>query len=110
VPIFLLGWEADFPDASNFLTVLLHSRGRGANNNAFYSNPDVDRLLDEADATADTSRRLALFQKAETQIMHDAPWVPLFHPVTFAVRHPRVRGYELHPLRPARIENTWLAW
>ncbi|MCI0637331.1 MAG: ABC transporter substrate-binding protein, partial [Actinobacteria bacterium] len=34
VPIFLLGWEADFPDASNFLTVLLHSRGRGANNNA----------------------------------------------------------------------------
>jgi ABC-type transport system substrate-binding protein len=110
VPIFLLGWEADFPDASNFLTVLLHSRGRGANNNAFYANPDVDRLLDEADATADPARRLALFQAAETQIMHDAPWIPLFHPVTFAVRHPRVRGYELHPLRPARIENTWLAW
>ena len=42
--------------------------------------------------------------------MHDAPWVPLFHPVGSAVRHPRVRDYILHPLRPARIEQTWVAW
>ena len=27
-----------------------------------------------------------------------------------AVRHPRVRGYELHPLRPSRVEGVWLAW
>jgi len=26
------------------------------------------------------------------------------------VRHPRVRGYELHPLRPSRVEGVWLAW
>ena len=44
-PLFLLGWEADFPDASNFLTVLLHSRSRDTNNNTFYANGDVDRYL-----------------------------------------------------------------
>jgi hypothetical protein len=43
-------------------------------------------------------------------VLADAPWVPLFHPVSFAVRHPRVRDYQLHPLRPARLESTWLAW
>jgi ABC-type transport system substrate-binding protein len=110
VPLFLLGWEADFPDPSNFLTVLLHSRSRGTNNNAFYANPAVDRLLDAADAIVDPARRFRLFGEAERLIMHDAPWVPLFHPVSFVVRHPRVRGYELHPLRPARLEQTWLAW
>jgi len=110
VPLFLLGWEADFPDPSNFLAVLLHSRGRGANNNTFYADPEVDRLLDEAEPLLDPVRRNSLFHAAEVRIMQDAPWVPLFHPVSFAVRHPRVRGYQLHPLRPARLDTTWVAW
>jgi ABC-type transport system substrate-binding protein len=110
VPLFLLGWEADFPDPSNFLTVLLHSRSQDTNNNTFYSNPEVDRLLDQADALLDPPRRLALYHQAEVLIMRDAPWVPLFHPVSFVVRHPRVRDYRLHPLRPSRVERTWLAW
>ena len=110
VPVFLLGWEADFPDPSNFLTVLLHSRSRDTNNNTFYANPDVDHLLDEADATLDPTRRFALFHQAEVAIVRDAPWVPLVHPATSVVRHPRVRDYVLHPLRPSNIETTWLAW
>ncbi len=109
VPIFMLGWEADFPDPSNFLTVLLHSKGRGTNNNTFYSNPAVDGLLDRADALLDPTARLALFHQAEVQIVRDAPWVPLVHPATVNVRHPRVRDYQLHPLRPTRLERVWLA-
>jgi ABC-type transport system substrate-binding protein len=110
VPVFMLGWEADFPDPSNFLTVLLHSRNRDTNNNTFFANPEVDRLLDEADAILDPARRFALFHTAEVLIMKDAPWVPLFHPSGSAVRNPRVRDYRLHPLRPTRVEKTWLAW
>ncbi|MFN8543470.1 MAG: ABC transporter substrate-binding protein [Candidatus Binatia bacterium] len=109
VPLFLLGWEADFPDPSNFLTVLLHSAGRRANNHTFYASPHVDRLLDAAGAAIDPARRLRLFGMAETRILRDAPWVPLYHPVTVFVRHPRVRGYHLHPLRPARVDRVWLA-
>jgi oligopeptide transport system substrate-binding protein len=110
VPLFLLGWEADFPDPSNFLTVLLHSRSRDTNNNTFYANPEVDRLLDEAEPVLDPARRFALFHQAETLIVRDAPWVPLFYPSASGVRNPRVRDYELHPLRPSRLEQTWLAW
>lgn len=109
VPLFLLGWEADFPDPSNFLSVLLHSRQRGDNNNTFYSNPRVDALLDSADSLLDSARRLELYREAERLIVADAPWVPLFHPVGYVVRNPRVRGYHLHPLRPARVEEVWLA-
>jgi peptide/nickel transport system substrate-binding protein/oligopeptide transport system substrate-binding protein len=110
VPIFFMGWEADFPDASNFLTVLLHSRSRDTNNNTYYTNPEVDRLLDQADQSLDPTGRLRLFHAAEVRIMQDAPWVPVYHPVSFAMRHPRLRGYQLHPLRPGRIEEAWLAW
>jgi ABC-type transport system substrate-binding protein len=110
VAVFFLGWEADFPDPSNFLTVLLHSRSRETNNNTAYANPEVDALLDAAEPVVDPVRRFALFRKAEELVLRDAPWIPLFHPVAVSIRNPRVRGFRLHPLRPARYETTWLAW
>jgi len=44
VPVFDLGWSADFPDPSNFLDVPFHTGG--ANNHPFYSNAAVHRLLE----------------------------------------------------------------
>ncbi len=108
VPLFLLGWEADFPDPSNFLEVLLHSKNIGSNNDTHYRNPKVDALLDAAAHTADPQARLARLQAAELLAVADAPWVFLFHPVSYALVHPRVRGFRLHPLRPARFERVWL--
>jgi len=109
VPFFFLGWEADFPDPSNFLDVLLNSKSIGTNNNTNYRNPEVDALLDEAAHTVDAARRLALLQHVEAVAVADAPWVFLFHPVTYVVVHPRVRDFDLHPLRPPRVERVWLA-
>jgi oligopeptide transport system substrate-binding protein len=110
VPLFLMGWEADFPDPSNFLAVLFHSRNRETNNNTFFADPAVDRLLDEAEPLPAGPARWQRYHDAEVRILADAPWVPLVHPASFAVRHPRVRNYRLHPLRPARLEAVWVAW
>jgi ABC-type transport system substrate-binding protein len=70
----------------------------------------VDALLDLAGAEPEPTRRHRLFRKAEARILRDVPWVPLYHPANVVVRHPRVRGYALHPLRPARFETVWVAW
>ncbi len=109
VPLFFLGWEADFPDPSNFLEVLLHSKSIGSNNNSNYRNPEIDALLDEAAHTVDPAARLRLLQTVELRAIDDAPWVFLFHPVTYAIIGARVRDFQLHPLRPARFEQVWLA-
>ncbi|MFI5365968.1 MAG: ABC transporter substrate-binding protein [Candidatus Binatia bacterium] len=109
VPLFLLGWEADFPDPSNFLEVLLHSKNIGTNNNANYSNPQVDALLDAAAYTVDPAARIALLQKVELLAIDDAPWIFLYHPATYDIVSPRVRDFRLHPLRPARLTRVWLA-
>ena len=108
VPLFLLGWEADFPDPSNFLEVLLHSKNIGSNNNTNYRNPEVDALLDTAAHTVDPRERLQLLQRVELLGIADAPWVFLFHPVTYVVVNPRLRDFQLHPLRPPRVERVWL--
>lgn len=108
VPFFYLGWEADFPDASNFLEVLLHSKNIGSNNNTNYGNPQVDALLDEAAHTVDPDRRLHVLQQVERLAVEDAPWVFLFHPVTYDIVSARVHGFRLHPLRPPRLDTVSL--
>ena len=109
VPFFSLGWEADFPDPSNFLDVLLHSRAIGTNNNTHYRNAEVDALLDAAAGALDAAARLAALRRAEELIVADAPWVFLYHPVSYVIVNARVRDFVLHPLRPPRLERVWLA-
>ncbi|MBI3782521.1 MAG: ABC transporter substrate-binding protein [Deltaproteobacteria bacterium] len=109
VPMFLLGWEADFPDAANFLEVLLHSKFIGTNNNTNYSNPHVDELLDAAASSPDPDARAKLLQNVEALAFDDAPWVFLYHPVAYEIVSQRVRDFALNPLRPARFDRVWLA-
>jgi oligopeptide transport system substrate-binding protein len=109
VELFLLGWEADFPDPENFLDVLLSRRQWGANNDTFFYDPRVDNLLARAAPLADLARRYAVYGEAEKLAVGDAPWVFLYHPVSYVICQPRVRGYTLNPMRPARLEKVWLS-
>jgi ABC-type transport system substrate-binding protein len=108
VPLFDLGWSADFPDPSNFLDVLFHSSRWDANNHSFYANPEFDRLIDRARTVADAEARLALYRAAERILVDDAPVILLYHPISYVMMQPRVHGYTIHPLLPARFTDVWL--
>jgi oligopeptide transport system substrate-binding protein len=109
VELFLSGWEADFPDPENFLGVLLSKQQWGGNNDTFYSNPRVDELLAEAAPMTDLKKRYKLYDQAEKIVVADAPWVFLFHPVSYVIRQPWVHGVVLNPMRPTRFERVWLS-
>jgi peptide/nickel transport system substrate-binding protein/oligopeptide transport system substrate-binding protein len=108
VPLFLLGWEADFPDPSNFLEVLFHSRSIGSNNNTHYRNVALDRLLEEAATTRDEATRFGILRRAERLVVEEAPWIFLYYPVTHYVIDSRVRNFRLHPFRPPRYQGVAL--
>lgn len=93
--MFSLGWIADYPDPQNFLDIKLHSGS--ANNEAGYSNPEVDALLDEADRETDEAARLELYQQAEELIVEDMPWAPLYHGKASYLVKPYVHGYVVPP-------------
>ncbi|MCL5044559.1 MAG: ABC transporter substrate-binding protein [Deltaproteobacteria bacterium] len=109
VELFLFGWEADFPDPENFLAVLFSKKQWGANNDTFYFNPQVEALLAEAAPIADREERYRLYRQAQRIIVSDAPWVFLFHPVTYVIRQPWVHGLVLNPMRPARLDTVVVA-
>jgi ABC-type oligopeptide transport system substrate-binding subunit len=105
--MFILGWSADYPDPHNFLDIHFHSQSPG--NNTGYSNPEVDKLLEEARVEKEHGKRMALYQKAEELILKDAPWVPLFHGIDYILVKPYVRGLVLLPTGTYYFNKTYIA-
>jgi ABC-type transport system substrate-binding protein len=110
-PFAFAGWLGDSPDPTNFLDAKFHSRGitdEAAANDAFYSNPELDALLDAAKADPDPASRAACYRRAEQILYVDAPWLWNYHQVITEVTQPYVRGYEPHPVWIRDFSSTWL--
>lgn len=111
VPMAFSGWHQDFPDPSNFMDILFHSRSIhpvNSENRAFYRNPRLDRILDEGRAEIDTARRLELYAEANAILASDAPWAFLFYPVDLFAWQPYVMNFRPHPVWPLEYRNIWL--
>jgi oligopeptide transport system substrate-binding protein len=91
-------WTQDFPDPSDFLNLLFNSSGIPATNQPKYSNPEVDRELDQAQYMPNETKRLQLYQKIQKQILSDHPIVPLYYTVTYDFVSPKVGGFYIHPV------------
>ena len=87
------GWEADYPDAQDFLDVNFSSQSNL--NDAKYSNPQVDALLTQARTEQDATKRTQEYQQAEQLIINDAAWLPLFYDQSNEVVKPYVKGYDI---------------
>jgi peptide/nickel transport system substrate-binding protein len=87
----LVGWGAGTGEASSPLKSLLHTydkaRGFGASNRGRYSNPEVDKIVEDALATVDDAKREKLLQKATEIAINDLGIIPLHYQVnTWATR------------------------
>jgi peptide/nickel transport system substrate-binding protein/oligopeptide transport system substrate-binding protein len=94
--MFGLAWIADIPDPESFLRSLAYS---SSGTNYFqYSSARVDSLLELAGRTRDAEVRAACYRDAETQVVRDAPFVPLYYTVSFIGMKDNVVGLEMNPL------------
>jgi peptide/nickel transport system substrate-binding protein len=66
-------------------------------NRVFYSNPEVDRLIDAAAAAPDAERR-ELYGRAQQLIAADVPYVSLWYKTNVAVYQPALTGVRLSPI------------
>jgi oligopeptide transport system substrate-binding protein len=69
-------WSADYPSIENFLTPLY--RTGGSSNDSVYSNPEFDKLLTQADSTADKDAAIKLYQQAHHMLAKDLPSIPVW--------------------------------
>ena len=87
----LVGWGSGTGEASSPLKSLLttydKSKGHGSSNRGRYSNPEVDKLVVEALATVDDTKREKLLQRATEVAINDLGIIPLHYQVnTWATR------------------------
>jgi len=65
-----------------------------------YSNPEVDRLLDEAEKEVDTAKQAEMYGKIHTLIYNDQPYTFLYYRSSFYGFNKELRGYMFSPRGP----------
>ncbi|MCA2017939.1 ABC transporter substrate-binding protein [Vibrio tritonius] len=77
----MIGWMSDTEDSANFTEFLTMTRnektGKGQYNCGHYSNPEVDKLVNDANVETDPAKRAVMLQKVEAILYDDAAFVPL---------------------------------
>jgi len=106
--LYVLGWNADYPDPENFM-FLLHgpqSRAGGSGENASnYANPEFDRLFEQMRNIENGPQRQEIIDRMVKIVQRDAPWAFGFHPADYNLAH----GW-VHNIKPNTMANNELKY
>ncbi len=93
-----MAWMTNDPDTLPFLALRTGAwPDEGGFNSGYYSNPEVDTLLEAARAATDQDERAALYKEMQTIVQEDAPWVFVANWKQNAVTSDRVENFTLQP-------------
>ncbi|KXK59310.1 ABC transporter substrate-binding protein [Micromonospora rosaria] len=103
---FMLGWLGNIdPDEFYYAQ---HRTG-GPFNFHKYSNPAVDRLLDQGRTQTDEAARKQTYEQAAKQIVDDASYIYLYNPDVVQGWSKQVTGYQVRTDRAIRFRDVGLA-
>ncbi|MGE5619622.1 MAG: ABC transporter substrate-binding protein [Sphingomonadaceae bacterium] len=104
----LILWRYDWndPDALN---IYLSGKRVRQTNRVFYSNPQVDALLEKGLRELDPQKRAQIYEEAQKIILAEAPWQPLYHPMEGMVFRDRVKGIKVGALGRMLVNDVTLS-
>ena len=93
-------------DPDSALRVNYHSTAtKNGYNSSWYTNPQVDKLLDEGVATPDLAKREAIYKEVQRIITEDQPSIFVSNPTYVIAARSWVKGYVYNP---AHHETVWV--
>lgn len=99
LPIFVVGWMADYADIHNFAFAYAHSLGTFAHMQR-YNNPVIDTLIDSGVYTPNGPVRERIYKDVQLMYYQDVPSVPLFTSLARIYMRDWVYGWRYNPLYP----------
>ncbi len=103
IPMRSDGWNADYPDAENFMQ-LLYGPNAGQENQANFKLAAFDKLYDEARRLPDSPERTKLFDRMTELMLVYAPWRMGYHLIEDQLLQPWIKYYKPHPIK----SQTWV--
>lgn len=93
--MFILGWSNSTGDPDNGISPLFHSDNIGPDGNrSFYSNPELDALLDEARQETDEDTRAGMYEEAQQILVDEAPAIFIRHGENLNAHNNNVQNFE----------------
>ncbi|MGI8476891.1 MAG: ABC transporter substrate-binding protein, partial [Thermomicrobiales bacterium] len=91
-------------------TVVLNGFKTGESGNfAGYSNPDVDKLIDQGIAETDQAKRAEIYQRMQQILLTDLPWINLFVANQYEAMKKYVMNYTHIPTGSnVSVKEVWL--
>jgi oligopeptide transport system substrate-binding protein len=88
--LYILGWNADYPDPENFMFLLHGPQSRAKNqgeNASNYANPEFDALFERMKNIPNSPERQKLIDRMVEIARRDAPWLWGYHPKSYGLTH-----------------------
>jgi ABC-type transport system substrate-binding protein len=95
LPLFMLGWGADYPDQTNFLDFHF---GAGANDSFGKKFDDLTAILKQAASLAGDDKRKPLYEQANDLVRQHVPMVPIAHGGSAVAFKADIKGAQTSPL------------
>ena len=93
-----MAWMTNDPDTLPFLALRTEAMPEnGGFNSGYYSNPEVDELLEEARRSVSRNERAALYRQMQRIVHDDAPWAFIANWKQNAVASANVENFSLQP-------------
>lgn len=105
--MFRSSWIADYPDAENYLS-LFYSPNFSPNgpNYTHFFNPIFDGLYEKALQTNQVDERIILYQKMDSILIEEAPFIALYYDEVVRFTQKNVEGLGINPLNLLRLKNV----
>ncbi|WKV09523.1 peptide ABC transporter substrate-binding protein [Thermoanaerobacterium sp. CMT5567-10] len=94
-------WIADYNDPMTFLDMWVTN---GGNNDSGFSDPEYDKLINDAESTPDAKLRMDDMKKAEKIFIDAMSVAPIYFSSTAYVQKDYVKGYVRHPVG---VSDEW---
>lgn len=107
--LFISGWGNATGDADYNQYNLFHTKSQGApGNHSFYSNPEVDKLIDDGRKEKDPAKRTQIYEQAQQIEMNEAALIPYRFSENLAAIEKGVEGVWISPAGHIEIDEVTL--
>ncbi|MDW8110103.1 MAG: ABC transporter substrate-binding protein [Candidatus Bipolaricaulota bacterium] len=102
LPMFIIGWLADFPDPHNFALPFMHSQGTYAQKQSLNKIANYDDLILQAARELDPTKRQQLYYQLQQRAYEDAIDIFLVDAVGRSWQRTWVDGWMYNPMWPGQ--------